>query len=447
MIHFPFPKDFLWGTGSSSFQIEGATSAGAKGLSIWDQACLDDPGRFSQGATPAVGADFYHRYREDIAQMKELGLKSFRLSIAWPRLFPNGRGPLNEEGAAFYDQVIDCLLKNGIEPFVDLYHWDLPQSLQDEGGFENPRLIEDFTHYAETCFLRYGDRVKLWSTFNEPSVVAICSYALKLFPPYKDDLRSGLLAAHNLLLMHYNAIKRYRELGQQGKIGAVIAFVPVYPSSQRKEDRDAAARQEDYVCNWWLRPMFKGEYPPSVLRFDELASAMPSNYEQSLANAFQPMDFVGINYYYPSRSSYCPEAFLQSKSVQVYYAQSDYGFAIYPPGLYDSLTYIRKEYGNPEVYLTENGLGSERAPTLEAELADNQRIDFMQEHLRQLSRAIRSGCNVRGYYYWSHFDDFEGERGYDINFGLLHVNRETMERTPRQSWFYYQRCIEQNLVA
>ncbi|CAN5388787.1 GH1 family beta-glucosidase [soil metagenome] len=447
MITFPFPEDFLWGTGSSSFQIEGAAFEDQKGLSIWDQACRDFPDRFSGGASPTVATDFYHRYREDIAQMAELGLKTFRLSIAWPRLFPKGRGELNERGAAFYDAIIDCLLEHGIEPFVDLYHWDLPQTLQDEGGFENPQLIDDFVAYADTCFRRYGDRVKLWSTFNEPSVVAICSYALKLFPPYKEDLSAGLLAAHHLLLMHYAAVKRYRLLGQTGKIGAVIAFVPVYPDSLKKEDREAATRQEDYVCNWWLRPMFKGEYPPSVIVDEEIQRAMPTGYAESLSTAFEPMDFVGINYYYPSRTAYCPDSFLQSKSVQVFYAQSDYGFAIYPPGLYDSLNYIRKEYGNPEVYLTENGLGSDRATSLDDELADAKRIEFLQEHLRQLSRAIRSGCNVRGYYYWSHFDDFEGDRGYDINFGLLHVDRVTMERTPRQSWHYYKRCIETNLVA
>lgn len=444
MISFSFPDSFLWGSGSSSFQIEGAAAIGGKGISVWDQACEDFPERFSKNATPAVAADFYHRYRDDIAMMKELGLKSFRLSIAWARLFPSGDGALNQEGADFYSSVIGCLLEHQIEPFIDLYHWDLPQALQDDGGFENPKLIDLFTRYAETCFSLYGDRVKLWSTFNEPSVVALSSYYHKAFPPYKDDLAAALKASQNLLLMHYSAIKKYREMEQDGKIGAVIAFVPIYPKTPGTLDDEAAVRQEDIVCNWWLRPMFQGKYPESVIQDDEYIAAMPEGFKEELLAAFAPMDFVGINYYYPALTAHCPDSHLRSKPVEVYYGQSDYGFPIYPPGLYDSLRYISEHYGNPEIYLTENGLGNFRLQTLNEEIEDDNRIDFLREHLRQLSRAIRSGCNVRGYYYWSHFDDFEGDAGYDINFGLLHVDRETLERTPRKSWHYYKRCIERN---
>ncbi len=447
MIAFDFPERFLWGTGSSSFQIEGGSAEDGKGPSIWDAACAEYASRFSKGATPAVAADFYHRYREDIALMKELGLKSFRLSIAWPRIFPAGRGKPNESGAAFYDSVIDCLLEHGIEPFVDLYHWDLPQALQSEGGFENPRIIEDFVAYAGACFDRFGDRVKLWSTFNEPSVVALSSYAHGAFPPYKNDLRSGLAAAHNVLLAHYGAIRRFREGGQQGKIGAVIAFVPVYPDSHAAEDAEAALRQQDFVSNWWLRPMFAGAYPESVLAEPEISGSMPDEFASSLAGKFAPMDFVGINYYSPARTAFCPFSSLRSRHVEVFYAQSDYGFLIYPQGLYDTLRYVKDTYGNPEVYVTENGIGNARSADVEGEIADMNRIHYIQEHLREVSRAIRSGCNVKGYYYWSHFDDFEAERGYDINFGLLHVDRDTLERTPRKSWHFYRECIARNRVS
>lgn len=376
--------------------------------------------------------------------MKELGLKSFRLSISWPRLFPEGGGALNETGAAFYNSVIDCLIEHQIEPFVDLYHWDLPQTLQNVGGFENPQIIEHFTYYAETCFRLYGDRVKLWSTFNEPSVIALSSYYHKAFPPYKDDLGAALRASQNLLLMHYAAVRKYHSMRLGGKIGAVIAFVPVYPETPGSLDDGAAVRQEDIVCNWWLRPMFKGEYPESVIQDPEYLAAMPENFADELRRAFVPMDFVGINYYYPALTAYCPESHLRSKHVEVYYGQSDYGFPIYPAGLYDSLRYISEHYDNPEIYLTENGLGTSRFPTMDQEIDDENRIEFLREHLRQLSRAIRAGCNVCGYYYWSHFDDFEGDAGYDINFGLLHVDRETLARTPRKSWHYYKRCIEAN---
>lgn len=447
MITFSFPDQFLWGTGSSSFQIEGGAQEGGKGPSIWDTACRVHAQRFSKGATPEVAADFYHRYREDIALMKELGLKSFRLSIAWPRLFPQGRGEVNEEGVAFYDSVIDCLLENEIEPFVDLYHWDLPQALQDEGGFEQERIIRDFETYARVCFERFGDRVKLWSTFNEPSVVALSSYAHQAFPPYKDNLASGLSAAQNLIRAHFAAIRAYRETGYSGKIGAVVAFVPVYPDTHHPSDAGAALRQQDFVSNWWLRPMFEGRYPESVLDEPEIREAMRSDYPEILAREFVPMDFVGINYYYPARTAFCEESALRSKHVEVFYAQSDYGFQIYPQGLYDALCYLKDNYGNPEVYLTENGLGNARFDSRAGELKDHNRIQYLQEHLREMSRAIRAGCNVKGYYYWSHFDDFEAERGYDINFGLLHVDRDTMERTPRLSWYFYRDCIANNRVS
>lgn len=378
--------------------------------------------------------------------MKKLGLKSFRFSIAWPRLLPNGRGKLNSAGVDFYNSVIDCLLEHGIEPFVDLYHWDLPQALQDEGGFEQETIIADFENYAKLCFEKFGDRVKLWSTFNEPSVVAVSSYAYAAFPPYKNNLESGLKAAQNLLLAHYAAVRAFRQSGQSGKIGAVIAFVPVYPDSHDAADDGAAVRQQDFVTNWWLRPMFLGEYPESVLSEPEIVAALPSGYREQLLQAFSPMDFVGINYYYPARTAYCSMSSLRSKPVEVFYAQSDYGFRIYPQGIYDALGYVRDTYGNPEVYVTENGLGNARADSLNDEISDGNRIQYMQEHLREVSRAIRAGCNVKGYYYWSHFDDFEAERGYDINFGLLHVDRETLERTPRKSWYFYKDCIAQNRV-
>lgn len=447
MISFIFPDGFLWGTATSSFQVEGAAYADGKGPSIWDKACDDFPGRFSKGANPSVAAGFYHHYKEDIRSMKELGLKSFRLSISWTRLFPNGRGAVNQRGIDFYNSVIDCLLEHGIEPFVDLYHWDLPSALQDEGGFENRALLADFQNYARTCFRAFGDRVKLWSTFNEPSVIALSSYASKGFPPYKGELSSGLLAAQHLLLMHYQTVGLYREMGLGGKIGAVNAFVPVYPNTLASEDVLAAVRQQDIICNWWLRPMFMGEYPSSILQENDYYAAMPSGFEEELRREFVEMDFAGLNYYCPARTAYCPDSPLRSKPVEVFYAQTDYGFRVYPSGLSDSLRYVSSEYNNPEIYVTENGIGNARFDELGAEIEDDNRIEYLQEHLRALSRSIEAGSNVRGYYYWSHFDDFTGERGYDINFGLLHVDRETLKRTPRKSWHYYRECIANNGIS
>ncbi len=445
MISFPFPKDFLWGTASSSFQIEGAATQDDKGPSIWDRAYQEFPDRFDAGADPGVSTDFYNRYREDIRQMRELGLKSFRLSIAWPRLLPAGRGKLNEPGAAFYDSVIDCLLENGIEPFVDLYHWDLPQALADEGGFKNPRIVADFREYAELCFRRYGDRVRLWSTFNEPSVIAGASYREGVYPPFEQDMKSYLAVAHHLLLAHFEAVRAFRASGSRGQIGAVIAFVPIYPHTPSAEDRRAAVRAEDDTCNWWLRPMFLGEYPSSVLKYPAYAGNMPVDYARELREAFAPMDFVSLNYYHSSTVEYDPTEDLEVRTVKNFYSQTD-RFELYPPGMFDMIMYIREHYGDPEIYITENGLAHSAQRKDQSFLEDDDRISFLREHLREIARALSGGAKVRGYYYWSHFDSYEATRGYHLRFGLIHVDFNTLKRTAKKSWHYYKHCIETNLV-
>lgn len=446
MITFEFPREFLWGTATSSFQIEGGAAADERGPSIWDVACRQHPEKFWHGATPEVSTDFYYRYPQDVAMMKELGLKSFRFSISWSRIFPTGRGAINAKGLEFYDRLIDALLAHHIEPFVDLYHWDLPQALADEGGFKNPRIIEDFGRYAEACFQRFGDRVRLWSTMNEPSVMAFTSYGTGNQPPFEKDMRGALLAAQNILRMHYRAVRTYRALNQKGKIGAVIAFVPTYPRTLSAEDREAARRQEDYVCNWWLEPMFKGKYPESILGYPAIADHMPPDFAEQLAREFVPMDMVGINYYTPARVGYKPGAPLESEHVEHFYAQTDYGFQVYPQGLFDSMMYLKEKYNDPEIYLTENGFSHDTEKPGATIMEDEDRIGYLREHLREVARSIQAGANIRGYYYWAHFDDFEATSGYRFRFGLVHVDFETLKRTPKQSWHYYQNCIAHHSV-
>lgn len=445
MINFPFPAGFLWGTASSSFQIEGGAFQDQKGLSIWDKASADYPELFENAATPRISTDFYNRYREDIRAMRDLGLKSFRISIAWPRVFPEGRGKPNEQGAAFYDSLIDCLLEHGIEPFVDLYHWDLPQALADEDGFKNRNIIRDFRTYAEFCFRRYGNRVKLWSTFNEPSVIASASYREGVYPPFQQDMSSYLTAAHNLLLAHFEAVRAFRESGCEGKIGAVIAFVPVYPHTPSPEDLSAASRAADDICNWWLRPMFKGEYPGSVLNYPLFSENMSPVYTEELREAFTPMDFVSLNYYHPSTVKHDFNEALHVKPVQNFYAQTDV-FETYPPGMFDTVSYIREQYDDPEIYITENGMAHHVHRPHDTLMEDDDRIHFIREHLREISRAISEGAKIRGYYYWSHFDSYEAIRGYNLRFGLVHVDFDTLKRTTKKSWHYYKSCIETNLV-
>ncbi len=445
-ITFEFPRGFLWGTASSSFQIEGGADADGRGPSVWDAACRRYPEKFHRGATPEVSADFFHRYAEDAAAMNELGLKSFRFSISWSRVLPTGRGAVNDRGVDFYNRVIDALLANGIQPFVDIYHWDLPQALADEGGFKNPRIVQDFTRYAEICFRRFGDRVRLWSTMNEPSVMAFTGYAGGAHPPFEKDTRGALLAAHHMLLMHYRVVRLYHSLKHNGRIGAVIAFVPMYPRTLADRDREAAGRHEDYTCNWWLEPMFKGRYPASVLAYPEVSGCMPGNYAEQLASEFEPMDLVGINYYGPACIGYKPGAFLEGDSFEHFYGQSDFELKMYPSGLFDSLIYLKGKYDNPEIYITENGFPHDTEDSGAAILEDDDRITYLREHLRAVSRSIKAGVKVRGYYWWSHFDSFESCSGYRYRFGLVHVDFNTLVRTPKKSWHYYRELIHNNAV-
>ncbi len=444
MIKFMFPENFQWGTATASFQIEGAAYDGGKGLNIWDALCRKHPEDFEGGKSPDNGADFFYHYKQDIADMKELGLTSFRFSISWGRIFPENMDSVNHEGVTFYNNVIDTLLANGIEPFIDLYHWDLPQYIEDMGGLLNPEVIEQFCRYAETCFTHFGDRVKLWSTMNEPSVISFSSYETAGFPPFHANLQEALQVAHNLILMHYKAVRIYRQLHLKGKIGAVVAFVPMYPATGSPEDQAAATRQVDIVCNWWLMPFFEGKYPESILAYPQFSEVMPQDFAGALQENFIPVDFIGINYYNPGAIKNEAGTRLDSTSVENFYVQTDYGFRIYPQGLYDSLVYIKEKYNNPLVYVTENGIGLE-----DAGVEDRERGQFIQEHLRSISRASQRGVNVMGYYYWSHLDTFECRKAYKFKFGLNRVDLDSREktRTRRGSWYYYQRIIKENAVC
>jgi beta-glucosidase len=443
MIRFDFPKDFLWGAAASAFQIEGGADADGRGPSVWDHYAAERPGMFHEGMTPAVVADFYHRHAEDVAMMRELGLKSFRFSISWSRVLPQGRGALNGPGLDFYDRLVDELLAGGIEPFVDLYHWDLPWALAAEGGFNNPRIVEDFEAYAGVCFERLGDRVRHWSTINEPTVYG----HFNPFDPANDDQARLRRWQMHVLLMHFAAVRLYRRMNQPGKIGAVLAYVPIYPRSLKEEDQTAACLQQDLVTNAWLDPMLRGTYPEALIAHPHLAAALPPELRERIAEAFSPMDFAGINYYSPSVTGHKAGAFLNSETVRPYAAQSDCGHVVYPPGLYDALQYVRARHGDVEFYITENGYATSRDKQPGAGLDDGVRIDYIREHLREVARCLLAGLKVRGYYYWSLLDTYESTSGRRFCFGLAQVDYETLARTRRKSWHYYRECIARNTAV
>ncbi len=449
MTVFNFPKDFILGTASSAFQIEGSPYADGKGESTWDYMCRVHPERFYGNAKTEPGSWFYKNYEQDIKDMKELGLKSFRLSISWPRILPEGYGKINQKGIDFYNRVIDLLLENGIEPFVDLYHWDMPLGISNEGGIKDRKFIDYYLTYAKICFENFGDRVKYWSTFNEPGVFCFQHHANgeKGWYPFEGDMAAGYRAAHNVIITHYRTVKMYREMGFGGKIGMVVDMAAIYPQNPASNDLLAAQYQAERMGGWWLDPIFFGRYPEKVLEdCPQLREWMPQGYAEELAREFAPSDMIGINYYYPAIVQYDESLPLKSTHAPSYYVQEGQRFNLYPAGIYDLMMYLTKKYNAPEIYITENGLGVIGNGNLEDEINDEDRISYLREHLRMVARSIDAGANIKGYYYWSHFDSLESRAGYQWRFGLVHVDFETGKRTKKKSWNYYQKLIRDNTV-
>jgi len=447
MIKFEFPKGFLFGTGSSAFQIEGSPYADGKSENTWDYSVRVYPEKFYNNAKTDPASFFYTHYKEDIEEMKAQGLKSFRMSLSWSRILPDGYGKVNQAGIDFYNDVINRLIANGIEPFVDLFHWDLPQSLAEIGGFKNPKIIDYFLEFARVCFESFGDRVKMWSTVNEPTVFCSAPYVDGRWYPFEENLAGSLMASHNTLICHFRTVKLYREMNLGGKIGAVIDVVPVYPKDPTGKDVLAAQYQYERGAGWWLYPMFRGHYPERILAdCPDFATAVPAGANEEIAREFAPMDFLGMNYYYPGFAEYDETSVDKSTRVESYYVQEGQYFALYPVGLYDTVNYVNREFGHPELYITENGLGLVDSGNLEDTLNDNERISYLREHLRMIVRAIESGCDVRGYYYWSNFDSLEAMSGYRFRFGFNYVDYDTGERKRKKSWYYYKKVIETGTV-
>lgn len=450
MITFPFPKDFLFGTGSSSFQIEGSPYADGKSETVWDYMCRVAPETFHENAKTEPASSFYKNYEQDIADMKELGLKSFRFSICWARIIPAADGKINQKGIDFYNRVIDLLLENGIEPLVDLYHWEMPMWVLEQGGIIDRKFIDLFANYAKVCFEAFGDRVRYWSTFNEPAVVCRQHYesgSERGWYPYGEGLENYLLATHHLLLAHFRAVKLYHSMGLPGKIGAVLDKSATYPLDPSGKDLLAAQYQTDRGIGWWMDPMWLGHYPEVILRdCPAYRDAMPEGYAEDIAREFEKMDFVGINYYYPGVTSYQEDDPAKSTKVSSFISQTDERFQSYPAGLYDAMLYLTEQYDHPEIYVTENGLGVLDPKDHEKNINDDHRIAYIREHLRMISRAIKAGADVKGYYYWSHFDSLESRSGYQWRFGLTYVDFPTGKREKKKSWHYYQKIIKDGKV-
>ena len=442
-MKFKLPKDFLFGAASSAVQIESAPNEDGKGVDAWQHYCKVYPEKYLDG-DPAIGADFYHRYPEDIKLMKELGLKSFRFSIAWSRIYPNGPTEINPLGIEYYHKLIDELLKNDIVPFFDLFHCDLPMWVIDRGGIYNPEFIDWFVTYAKTCFTEYGEKVPYWSTVNEPQCNVMAGYAWGNNPPFEKDIRKSLHASHNMILAHFKTVKLYREMGLKGKIGFVNHFQLAFGASLDEKDQAAADRDMAFYSIWYSDPIFLGHYPENILDYPYIKDNMPPNYKKDIEENFVKSDFVGINYYGAYTVKHVENGVLNYEVVKNA-VKDDYGFTINAAAIFDAVNYVHKKYPDIELFISENGISKKRVGNYEEELEDDYRITYLREHLRGLSRVIDAGIPVKGYYHWSIMDTTEGMcGGYTLSFGLIQVRFDKKEktRTPKKSFYYYKNVIE-----
>ncbi len=444
---FSFPKDFMFGAASSACQIESGTHEGGKGEDCGDHFFALFPEKFL-GADPNNSADFYYRYRSDILDMKELGLKAFRFSISWSRIYPNGPEYVCQAGIDYYNDMINALKEAGIIAFFDLFHCDLPYWVLERGGIYNPEFIGWFTTYAETCFKAFGDRVDYWSTVNEPAINIMQSYAEKANAPFLEDMNMAVVACHNMIIAHYKAVKLYKSMNLPGQIGAVNHVVPAYSQTNTPEDHEATARFSAFYYGWWLDPMLKGHYPKILMDNTYLTEKLPRDYQKELDENFVPMDFIGVNLYGPvlvRADKGDPLGYKASLNPDI--PCDAYGFGCYPQGLYDAVVELHSEYPDKRIIITENGVCKQKWGNLEEERKDDYRIRYMREHLREVSRAISAGIPVDGYFCWSIMDTNEiYGGGFTHMFGLVQVDFETKERYRRDSWYYYQNVIASGIV-
>lgn len=443
MSKIQFPKGFKWGAATASYQIEGAYQEDGRGLSIWD-TFSHTPGNVLNGDTGNVACDSYHRYEEDIEIMKELGIDTYRFSVAWPRIFPNGTGEVNQKGLDFYHRFVDKLLENGIEPMCTLYHWDLPQALQDKGGWDNRETIEAFVQYSEVMFKEFNGKIKKWITFNEPWCVSFLSNFIGVHAPGNKDLQLATNISHHLLVAHGKSVIKFRELGIEGEIGYAPNVTWLEPFSNKQEDIDACQRATAWFVEWFFDPVFKGSYPDFMVDWFKKKGVELHIQEGDLEIISQPIDFLGVNYYTGNVARYKEnEGLFDCENVDMGYDKTDIGWFIYSDGFHHVLNHISKEYGNIPIYITENG-ACYNDGVEDGKVHDQRRINYLSKHLTQLNRCIASGVNVQGYLTWSLLDNFEWAEGYSKRFGIVHVNFDTLERTKKDSYYWYKNVVAGN---
>ena len=433
-----FPNNFYWGAATAAYQIEGAVNEDGRAESIWDRFSKT-PGKVRNGDTGDVACDHYHRLEDDIQIMDELGLNAYRFSIAWPRVLPEGRGKANVKGLDFYSRLVDGLLEKGIEPFATLFHWDLPMALQDAGGWLNRRIADWFVEYAELMYKHLGDRVKYWTTLNEPNVFAFLGYNIGKHAPGVADEATFVQASHHLLLAHGDAVRAGRTLLPKAQFGIVPAISHNYPATDKQED---AAMVEAMWKGWtcmFLDPIFRGTYPVTL---DGQDFPQPVILEGDMERIAAPVDYLGINHYFS-------HWIVQGENghpewIDKDLPKTDRGWIIHPDGMRDMLLKVTEEYGRIPIYIMENGASYPDEVATDGQIHDCERVDYFRGYISSMHEAIEKGADVRGYFAWSLMDNFEWEEGYNSRFGIVYVDFATQQRIIKDSGRFLSEVFRSN---
>jgi beta-glucosidase len=440
-----FPKNFLWGAATSAYQIEGSPLADGAGESNWHRFS-HAPGNIADRSHGDTACDHYRRYVDDIRLMRELGVSAYRFSTSWSRVLPEGVGRVNQAGLDFYSRLVDTLLEHHIQPMLTLYHWDLPQALEDRGGWIDGRSVDWFREYAELMYRTLSDRVQMWCTINEPWVIVDQGYVEGRHAPGRRDWAAAAAVSKNLLLAHAAAVEAYRAISNHA-IGLVVNLVPIHPASNTEADRSAAQRLDAYFNRQFLNPALLGEVPSELPQM--FGPAWPEWSRAELRQIRQPLDFVGVNYYLrlvvrddpasgPARA--CP-------IPQPHCAYTAMGWEIYPQGLTEILQWIKQRYGDMPLYITENGAAFDDVLQPNRTINDNERVEYLSGHLRAAQEAIERGVDLRGYFVWSLLDNFEWQCGYSKRFGIVYVDFNSQQRVPKSSARFYADIIRSNGIT
>ncbi len=434
-----FPKGFAWGFAASAYQIEGAAAEDGRGRSIWDTFSRV-PGAIADGQTGEDACDHYHRFREDVALMARIGAKTYRFSVSWPRVQPDGTGAANERGLAFYDRLVDSLLAAGIQPLVNLFHWDLPQALQDRGGFADPRVVGWFADYAALVASRLRDRVSDWMTFNEPAVFAFLGHADGIHAPGVRDWPTTLRVADNQLRAHAAAVTAVRSLVKDARIGIAFDVNQVVPATDTDRDRRAAAQWSSARDAWYLDPLFGRGYPQ--LGLEAHRAAGHTNGVELIDPPPGDLDYLGLNYYRrDSVSALSDRAFDWKIGARPGSEQTQMGWEVAPDGLRDVLLALHREYRPREIVITENGAAYPDTVDPDGRVRDDRRVEYLARNIAAAGEALAAGVPLSGYHVWSLLDNFEWSLGYTRRFGLVHVDFANQRRTLKDSAGWYGRLI------